>query len=138
MAGVRGEAEVKTFVVESRRRAVNDSDLKSQFESLRVPERQADYWDGFPDQVLAQLRRREAVRRVPEPTFVARLSWHAGVVFGCLVACFCLWQACTGPVSHVIQRQKKEVREALLQLHDNMGKVMRDEHGLQRLIEEPQ
>jgi hypothetical protein len=117
---------------------MNDSDLKSRFESLRVPERQAEYWNSFPDQVLAQLRRREAVQHVAEPGFITRLSWNVGVAFGCLVAAFCLWQACLGPVSHVIERQKKEVRQALLQLHDNVGKVMRDDHGLERLIEDPQ
>ncbi|MGZ4965283.1 MAG: hypothetical protein ACXWIU_03870 [Limisphaerales bacterium] len=116
---------------------MNDSDLKSLVESLRVPEREADYWDSFPNQVLTQLRR-PAVNRAPEASPAARFGWNASFALGCLAACFCLWQAYTGPVSYVISKQKGEIRHALLQFHDNIGNVIRDEHGLHRLVEEGQ
>lgn len=112
-------------------------DLKSLIESLHVPQRESDYWDSFPAQVLRELRR-PVIERAPEPSRLTRYGWNIGLALGCLAACFCLWQASTGPVSHVIRRQKTEIRQALLQFHDNVDKVMRDEHGLHRLIEEVQ
>ena len=116
---------------------MNDFDLKSLVESLRVPEREGDYWESFPNQVLMELRR-PVLQRVPEPSPAARFGWNASFALGCLAACFCLWQAYTGPVSHVISKQKGEIRHALLHFHDNVGKVIRDEHGLHRLVEEVQ
>jgi hypothetical protein len=116
---------------------MNDFDLKSQIKSLHVPDRQEEYWNSFPNQVLIQLRRPVA-ERAPEPSLMARVGWNASFAVGCLAACFCIWQAYTGPVSHVISKQEKQIRHALLQIHNNLGKVMRDEHGLHRLVEEPQ
>jgi hypothetical protein len=116
---------------------MNDSDLKRQFKSLRVPERQDDYWDSFPQQVLRQVRRNE-IQRGPAPSLFVRFGWNASFALGCLAACFCVWQAYCGPVSHAISKEKREVRQALLHFHDNLDKVMRDEHGLHRLIEEAQ
>ncbi|MDB6059366.1 MAG: hypothetical protein JWO95_3210 [Verrucomicrobiales bacterium] len=112
-------------------------DLKSLIESLHVPGREGDYWDSFPNQVLRELRR-PVIERALEPSRLTRYGWNAGFALGCIAACFCLWQASTGPVSHVIGRQKSEIRHALLHFHDNVNKVMRDEHGLHRLIEEAQ
>jgi len=112
-------------------------DLKSLIQSLHVPEREGEYWDSFPDQVLRQLRR-PVPERSPEPSPIARFGWNASLALSCLAASFCLWQAYTGPVSHVISKQQREIRHAVLHFHDNIGKVMRDEHGLHRLVEEGQ
>jgi hypothetical protein len=111
-------------------------DLKSLIESLRVPERDGEYWEAFPNQVLREVRR-PAAQHVQESPLM-RYGWNLSFALGCLAACFCLWQAYNGPVSHVISKQKSEIRHALLHFHDNIGKVMRDEHGLQRLVEEVQ
>lgn len=116
---------------------MNDFDLESRIKSLRVPERDEEYWNSFSGQVLMQLRRPVA-ERAPEPSPMARFGWNASFALGCVAACFCIWQTYTGPVSHAISKQQKEIRHALLQFHDNIGKVMRDEHGLHRLVEEPQ
>lgn len=116
---------------------MNDSELQRQFKSLRVPNRDGDYWNSFPDQVLAQLRKPE-LQRAPEPSRFAQLSWNVSLALSCLVAFFCIWQTCSGSLSHVISKQRKEFRQAVLHLDENMRKVMRDEHGLHRLVEEAQ
>lgn len=114
---------------------MNDSELHRLFKALRVPGRKGDYWESFPKQVLAELRKPQ-MHRVPEPSRFEKLGWNAGLALSCLVACACVWQACCGPLSNVISRQQKEVRQALLHLDHNVRTVIRDEHGLQHLVEE--
>jgi hypothetical protein len=116
---------------------MNDADLKSRIKSLQVPQRDEEYWNSFSGQVLMQLRQ-PVVQRAPEPSLMARVGWNASFALGCFAACFCIWQAYTGPVSHAISKQQNEIRHALLRVHNNLSKVMRDEHGLHRLVEEPQ
>lgn len=113
---------------------MNDSDLHRHFKALRVPNRATDYWEDFPQQVLAELRRSQV--RPHEPSRFEHLGWNAGLAFSCVIACFCFWQACCGPLSNVISRERKEVQHALLHFDHNVRAVMRDEHGLQHLVEE--
>ena len=64
-------------------------DLDSELRALRVPERDQDFWDAFPQRVLAELRAGPAVppaRRTSMP----RLACGFGVALACLAAGFCL------------------------------------------------
>ncbi|MGA3179935.1 MAG: hypothetical protein ABSF38_06295 [Verrucomicrobiota bacterium] len=116
---------------------MKDFDLESELKALRVPERGQEFWDAFPQRVLAQLRSAPApqpVRRMAPP----RLAWAAGLALACLAAAFCLWQSRTErAVCYAFLRDERELRRTIQHFPDHVRALMQDEHGLHRLIEDP-
>lgn len=114
---------------------MNDFDLESKIKALRVPERDADYWEAFPQRVLAEL---PPVSEPPAPRSLLPNFWWGGrlAVAGLMLG-FCLWQSrMPRALSHVLRKDEAELRQSVQRFDNNLGRFMQDEHGLHRLIED--
>lgn len=116
---------------------MNDSDLESKIKSLRVPGRGDDYWEAFPQQVLAELRAKPTEPPV-HSSFLPELLWFGRLAFACLMAGFCLAQSpLPKAISRAIRNDEQELRQSITRVDYNLGQLMQDEHGLGNLIEDP-
>ena len=114
---------------------MKDFDLESKMKSLRVPERGEDYWEAFPQRVLAEVRAVPAERSAPQ-AWMAGFFWGARLALTCFMLAFCLWQSrMPKALSHALLKDEKELRQSMERLHNNLGRLMEDEHGLDSLIE---
>jgi len=115
------------------------SDLESQIKSVRVPERDGEFWQTLPHRVLAK------AQAAPKPTprdsvlpFAFCLLHYSKFAFAALLLGFCLWQSqLPQAVSHTLLNDGRQARLALAQVHDGLDALMRDEHGLHNLIQDP-
>jgi hypothetical protein len=116
---------------------MKDFDLESKVKAVRVPERDKDYWEAFPQQVLTELRR-APVEQPAQRAFMPGLLWAGRVALACLMLGFCLWQSrMPGTLSHALRKDEQELRQSVARFHNNLGRLMQDEHGLHKLIEDP-
>jgi hypothetical protein len=114
---------------------MKDFDLESKVKALRVPERAEDYWQAFPDRVMRELRR--TPERPARQVFMPDLRWCARLALACMMLGFCLWQSrMPGTLSHALRKDEQELRQSVDRIHDNLGRLMQDEHGLDKLVEE--
>jgi len=113
---------------------MKDSDLESQVKALRVPERAEEYWEAFPQRVLGELRTVPAERPAPRPS-LSGLWWSGRLALACLMLTFCLWQSrMPTALSHTLLRDEKELCQSVERFHNNLDRLMQDEHGLHRLV----
>ena len=111
-------------------------DLESKVRNLRVPERDEDYWEAFPRRVLTELRSLPA-ERPAQRAFMPGLAWSGRLALACLLVGFCLWQSrMPKALSHALLKDEQELRQSVARLHNNLGTLMQDEHGLHKLIED--
>jgi hypothetical protein len=117
---------------------MKEFDLDSEIKSLRVPERGRDFWDNFPGRVMAELRAAPEVRHVPTAS-MPRLAWGLGLALGCLAASLCLGP---GPmpktISHAWLKDRMAFSQSAARIQNKLCTLIRDEHGLHRLIEDQQ
>ncbi|MGD0813589.1 MAG: hypothetical protein ABSA83_08310 [Verrucomicrobiota bacterium] len=114
---------------------MKDFDLESKVKALRVPEREEDYWQTFPDRVMKELRR--APERPARRVFMPGLMWCARLALACAMLGFCLWQSrMPATLSHALRKDEQELRQSVERIHDNLGRLMQDEHGLDKLVED--
>ena len=115
---------------------MKDFDLDSELKALRVPERGQEFWDAFPERVLAELRSAPAVppaRRSSMP----RLAWGFGAALACLAAGFCLGQSrMPKTVCYGLLKDEMKLRQTVRQFPARVDALMQDEHGLHKLIED--
>jgi hypothetical protein len=115
---------------------MKDFDLESKVKAVRVPERDDDYWEAFPRRVLAELRR-VPVERPARRAFLPGLLWGGRLALACLMLGFCLWQSrMPRALSHALLKDEQELRQSVARFHHNLGRLMQDEHGLHKLIED--
>jgi hypothetical protein len=115
---------------------MKDSDLESKIKAMRVPERGEDYWEEFPQRVLAELRA-APVERPARRDFMGGFLLAGRMALACLMLGFCLWQSrMPKALSHALIKDEKELCHSVERFHDNLGRLMQDEHGLHRLIED--
>ena len=115
------------------------SDLESQIKSVRVPERDGEFWQTLPRRVLAK------AQAAPKPTppastlhFGLCILHYSKFAFAALLLGFCLWQSqLPQAVSHAVLKDGRQMRLALAQVHNGLDMLMRDEHGLHNLIQDP-
>jgi hypothetical protein len=113
-------------------------DLESQIKSVRVPERDEEFFRDLPQRVLAR------AQAAPEPSPLPRsfsFSLFAiqtsKFVFPAVVLGFCLWQSRMPQAAfRALQEDRQEVRVALAQVHSSLDTLMRDEHGLHYLVQD--
>ena len=114
---------------------MKDFDLESELRAMRVPERDAQFWDAFPQRVLAELRApppQPPVRHAP-----SRLAWGAGLALAGLAAGFCLGHSrASKTVAYALVSNERELRQTIQQFPDHVRTLMQDEHGLHKLIED--
>ena len=111
-------------------------DLESKVKSLRVPEREADYWEAFPKRVMTELSAAPAARPARRD-FPARVTVVRPNSAGLPDVRFLLvadWGA-PGP-GPALRENEQEWRKSVAQLDNNLSRLMQDEHGLDHLIED--
>jgi hypothetical protein len=115
---------------------MNHSDLEAKLRSVPVPSRSEDYWDAFPRQVRAQLRRPAPVRRTVGEVWLPRLAWGGGIAFACLAVSLSVWFA---PVElqhatpAAMLKSGRPFRE-LAHISNRLRVLLQDEHGLNYLV----
>jgi hypothetical protein len=115
---------------------MKDFDLESRIKALRAPERDADYWEAFPQRVMRELRA-SPVEQTPSQAALPGFLWFGRLALACLALSFCLWQSRAPKVlSHALLRDKQELRLSMARIENNLGRFMQDEHGLHRLVED--
>ena len=115
---------------------MKEVDWETAVKAVRAPERGEAYWQAFPERVLAELRAR------PHPVSdradcLAALGWAGKLALACLVTALGLSQ--TGmprAVSRAVVRNEIEFRHLTERVQANLGRLMRDEHGLHKLVED--
>jgi hypothetical protein len=114
-------------------------DLESKLKSLRVPDPGEEFWEGLPRRVLARARTDPAPDAGVWP---ARRSLPAvlklRIALAVVAAAFCLWQSrLPQTVSRLLWQNGRQTRLAIAQLPERLDTLMRDEHGLHDLVQDP-
>jgi len=121
---------------------MKEFDLESKIKSVRVPERDGEFWQTLPQRVLAKARAASA----PDSHAFPSSSLHSSLftilnskfIMAVLVAAFCLWQSrLPQAVSHRLLQDERQMRQALAQLPGRLDTLMQDEHGLHSLVQDP-
>jgi hypothetical protein len=115
---------------------MKDSEINSELKSLRVPERDPEYWDTFPERVTAELRSAPSMPPARPPVW-PRLAWSSGWALSCLAAVFLLGHS-RAPKSlcYALLKDERDLRRSIQHFPDHVRTFMQDEHGLHRLIED--
>jgi hypothetical protein len=121
---------------------MKEFDLESKIKSVRVPERDGEFWQTLPQRVLAK------AQTAPAPDSHASTSspLHSSLfnilnskfIMAVLAAAFCLWQTrLPQAVSHRLLQDERQMRQTLAQLPGRLDTLMHDEHGLHSLVQDP-
>jgi len=117
---------------------MNDSDLDKKLKSVRVPERQEEYWESFPRTVLARLSRTEAATaRSPESGGISWLLRGVGVAFACLAIVFTIgyWRnRALQAESFALLQNAKVLREVQTLFPNRVRAIVNDDRGLQLVL----
>ena len=93
-------------------------DLESKIKSLRVPERDGEFWQTLPQRVLARARAAPVPDSQASPLqFSLFTILNSKFILAALVAAFCLWQSrLPQAISHELLQNERQMRQALAQL----------------------
>ena len=114
-------------------------DLESKIKSVRVPERDREFWQTLPQRVMvrAQTAAEPPAPRVPFHYSLFTIL-NSQLALACLVLGFCLWQSrMPQAVSRVLLQNEREMRQTLAQFPARLGVLLSDEHGLHNLVQDP-
>ena len=113
---------------------MKDFDLESKVKAMRVPERDENYWEAFPQRVLAELRTLP-VEQPARRSSLSGLWWGGRLALACLMMAFCVWQS-RMPValSRTLHKDEMELCQSVARFHNNLDRLMQDEHGLHKLV----
>jgi hypothetical protein len=115
---------------------MNESDLDSKLKTLHVPERDADYWEMFPRNVMRRARAVQVPRS--RPNWFPRLAWGGSIAFASLMIGLCVSHspACPLEIASYAVKSAKSFHTEMAQLPKQARALMRIDHGLKKLIEE--
>jgi hypothetical protein len=105
---------------------------------VRVPERDAEFWEALPRRVVAAAQTGSRPQSRPEsPRWALFTIFGAKFALAGLVLGFCLWQShMPQAMSHRLLKEQREMRQALARIPQSLDMLMRDEHGLHSLIQD--
>jgi hypothetical protein len=113
-------------------------DLDSEIKRLRVPERSQEYWDAFPDRVLAELRTRPAEALARE-VFMPRLAWGCGIALACLVLGISFGPSgASRRLYSAVAKHERALSRSVRQFPGRVCALMQDEHGMWVVMEDQQ
>ena len=117
---------------------MKNSDLDSEIKRLRVPERGQEFWDAFPDRVLAELRAGPVSSPLREPS-MPEYAWGLGVALACVILGFSFGQSGVPKrlYSAVAQHERK-LSQSVRQFPSHVCALMQDEHGMWVVMEDQQ
>jgi hypothetical protein len=104
---------------------------------VRVPDRDEEFWQTLPQRVLA---RAQAAPKPPAASFHHSLFTilNSKFALACLLLGLCLWQSrMPQAFSRALLQEERDVRRAFAQLPRHLDTLMRDEHGLHNLVQDP-
>jgi hypothetical protein len=107
---------------------MTDFDLESKLKSVPLPERPPEYWNHFPAQVRAGLRR-APIEYATRHSRLPWLAWGGGFAMACVIFSLSAW-----PAFHGLLQNEKAFRRELAQFPGHLRVLMQDEHGLHYLI----
>ena len=116
---------------------MNDFDLESKLKTVRVPERDEDYWEAFPRLVMAKSRATPA--RTVRQSWLHHFAWEGSIAFACLVAVLGFVLAFGHPkksVTYAMLTNVKSFQAELVQFQGRVRVLMQIDHGLHSLIED--
>ena len=121
---------------------MKESDLESKIRSVRVPERDGEFWQTLPSRVMARAQSAPALRRGADVSPSLHHSLfsvlNSKFALAAVVLGLCLWQSrMPQAVSHLLLQDERQMRQALDQWPQGLHLLMRDEHGLHNLIQDP-
>ena len=114
---------------------MNDSELKSKLESVRLPERPDEYWNDFPSRVGMQLPREQREFR-PQPVSHPRFAWAGGLALAAALVFVCIQFHPLQTASAAITRHERHFRAELARLDAGLHVLMLDQHGMSYLVAE--
>jgi len=116
---------------------MNNHDLESKIKALRVPERGEEYWESFPERVLAETRAAPAEQPAPRVIWPG-LEWMGRLAVACLMLGFCFWQSpLPRELARAVRQDEMRFHQDMQRFESNLARLMRDEHGLHQLVEDP-
>jgi hypothetical protein len=118
---------------------MNDSDLDRQLRSAGVPERDANYWENFPSQVLVTLLAPHRPAEPPPTLMFPRLAWAAIVATACVALSIAFTDGgassrTTAPVAWL--KNQTALREVLTLFPNRVQAIVQDERGVQLVLSE--
>lgn len=128
---------------------MNDFELEKKLKSARTPEWPEDYWEDFPRQVMAGLRRATPARE-SKPAWRRRLGWGLGVAFACFAIVFFVgqvrlriaWSAKTSASPRTesdflaLLQNRKLLREILTMFPNRVRAIEQDASGMNLVLSE--
>jgi hypothetical protein len=114
---------------------MNDLDLELKLKSVPLPERSQDYWEHFPAQVRANLRR-AAMKPVAENLWLPRLAWAGGFALALALVFVCMQFHPLQSASVAITRHEQHLHTQLARLDAGLHTLMLNTHGMGYLLAE--
>jgi hypothetical protein len=114
---------------------MNDSELESKLKTVPVPARSEDYWENFPSQVRANLRR-APVEFAPRSFWLLQPAW--GSVFALVAALVfvCVQFHPFQTMSLAITKQQQHFHTQLVRLDAGLHVLMLNTDGMGYLLAE--
>ena len=110
---------------------MNDFELNALLKRVPPPERTPEYWEDFPRRIRVRSRTAR-MADLPPPRPLIQI-WAGGLAGACLLFLL-LW----GGAHQFRQTFPPSLRRDIAQLPANLQTFMLDEHGQQKLINDPQ
>jgi hypothetical protein len=114
---------------------MNDFELESKLKNVPMPERTESYWENFPAQVRANLRR-AAMKPVAESFWLPRLAWSGGFALAVALVFVCLQFHPLQTASAAMAKQERHFHMQLAQLDTGLHTLMLNTHGMGYLLGE--
>jgi hypothetical protein len=114
---------------------MNDFDLDSKLKNVPLPERPEEYWENFPSQVRANLRR-AAMKPVAEDLWLPRLAWSGGLALAMALVFVCIQFHPLQSASIAITKHEQHFHMQLARLDAGLHVLMFNPHGMGYLLAE--
>jgi hypothetical protein len=114
---------------------MNEFDLNATLKAAKTPRPSEEYWNDFPRQVTAQLRR-EPPSRQPGPHWFPRLAWGFATMAACLAVILTVSHWRGEASSQDVLQSTKLIHETLAMFPNRVRAIVEDEHGLNLVLSE--
>jgi hypothetical protein len=114
---------------------MNEFDLNATLKAAKTPEPSEEYWNDFPRQVSAQLRREPVTQRT-SPLWLPRLAGGFATMAACLVITFAIGHWRGQASSQDVLQSPKLIRETMAMFPNRVRAIVQDEHGLNLILSE--